>query len=199
MSFCETCAGKCQPRCPFQKATIPTEIQEYGCALYVHQPKPYNVAGIKTKCRECRYLFRKKKSEMGDRSFIVCGAIPSQAKRTQPVPCCPNYKPLRRKQMQKRLARANKVYPAGQNMQGPPLQQYQRPPMDRQPRQDAPMMPSDNWLKGSIYQSDPQYNNGRDSGGYQRRQNGYNDRGQNGYNNGRPPYPPRRGNNGYNS
>ena len=193
MNLCQSCAGHCKPRCPFQKVAIPEEIQQYGCALYIHQPKPFNAVGAKTKCSLCRYLFRKKKSEMADRSFIVCGAIPSQVQRITPIPCCPNFKPLRRKQMQKRLARAAKQSQDNQRPQnGPQNQSFFN---GRQNRSDVPYVPRDNKrLSGSIYAADPSFGREQENGGYQRRQGGYNDRG---YNN--RQYPPRRGNNGYNN
>lgn len=109
MCLCKTCASNGQPRCPYQNSEIPSEIQTNGCAKYIKQPKQFNVAGMRTKCIQCRYLFRKPREEQGDKSFIVCGAIPSQVKKIQPIVCCPNYKPLRKKQAQKRMMRGGKA------------------------------------------------------------------------------------------
>lgn len=107
MCLCKTCSGNGQERCPFNKNEIPVVIQKYGCAKYIKQPKPYNIAGEKSKCVQCRYLFRKPRGEMRDKSFIVCGAIPSISKRTQPVMNCPYFKPLRKKQLAKRFYKHN--------------------------------------------------------------------------------------------
>lgn len=108
MSMCKTCTCNGQPRCPYQKQEVPIEIQKNGCAKYIKKSKPYNAVGHKTKCIQCRYLFRKKREEYKDKSFIVCGCQPSQTQRIQPISCCPNYKPLRKKQLQKRFARGMK-------------------------------------------------------------------------------------------
>ena len=109
MSMCETCAVRGQSRCPYQKEDVPVAIEEHGCANYIKRPRPFNINGMKSRCIQCRYLFRKSRAEQGDKSFIMCGAIPSQVQRIQPIVCCPNFKPMRKKQFQKRWAKQGKA------------------------------------------------------------------------------------------
>lgn len=157
MCMCKTCTCNGQPRCPYQNKEVPVEIQKNGCSKYIKKSKPFNSTGMKTKCIQCRYLFRKKREEYRDKSFIVCGCLPSQTQRIAPVTCCPNYKPLRKKQMQKRFAHSVKPpYPPKRGNGG---------------RGDLPMPPRDNRQARQSYQYRP--NQGRRDDGQYRGGNGY--------------------------
>lgn len=103
--ICDTCAVCRTKRCPYENGEIPVDL-EYGCYRYVKLVLPYNTKKQPSRCAQCRYFFRKSREESHDKSFIVCGAIPSLTQKIEPVPYCPNFKPLRRKQAAKR----NKQY-----------------------------------------------------------------------------------------
>ena len=100
-AICATCAVCNTARCPYQGKMIPTEVV-FGCYRYVKISTPPNQKGESTKCTQCRYFFRKARELSADKSFIMCGAIPSWTRRVTPVPHCPNFKPLRRKQRETR-------------------------------------------------------------------------------------------------
>lgn len=54
------------------------------------------------RCGECRYLFRKARADMNDKSYVNCGAVADKVVQIKPTPDCKNYKPLRKSQYRKR-------------------------------------------------------------------------------------------------
>ena len=103
---CSECALRKTARCPYVEDGIPTNLM-FGCYRFIKLPvlnQPKNTKP--TSCMHCRYLFRKAKAELADKSFIMCGAIPSLTRKILPIPSCPYFKVLRKNQARKRqLAR----------------------------------------------------------------------------------------------
>lgn len=97
--ICSQCAIQGTKRCPCLEYD---SLPEFGCFRYEKQCKKFNQKGVPTSCGKCRFLFRKPRSESGDRSFIMCGAVSSMVQRIAPIPNCPNFRPMRKKQVQKR-------------------------------------------------------------------------------------------------
>lgn len=98
--ICDTCALINTERCPYSNG-VPDDLL-YGCYRFVVIPKLNNVQGKTTHCLECRYLFRKSKDAINDKSYIMCGATPSLTQKIKPIPNCPHFKRLRKKQVLRR-------------------------------------------------------------------------------------------------
>lgn len=100
-NVCKSCAMQGTDRCPYFTGERPQSI-EFGCFRYVKIVQAYNDKQRPSSCGRCRFLFRKPKEESADKSFVMCGCIPSLTRKVQPEPNCPNFKPIRKKQVQKR-------------------------------------------------------------------------------------------------
>ena len=98
---CESCAFTTTDHCPCNELDS-SQLPVLGCYKYEQQSKQYNANRAPSSCGRCRFLFRKPKSEASDHSFIVCGATASMVQRIAPIPNCPFFKPIRKKQLQKR-------------------------------------------------------------------------------------------------
>ncbi len=106
---CENCAVRNTERCPYSVREVPENL-EFGCYRHVKRVEPYNAKQCRpTRCANCRFLFRKSRAELADKSFIMCGCVPSMTQKILPVPNCPNFKPLRRKQAVKRMGKGSKI------------------------------------------------------------------------------------------
>ena len=98
-AICDQCAVKGKERCPCLELKV---LPEFGCYRFEKLCRLFNKKGEPTSCGKCRFLFRKPKSESADKSYVMCGAVSSMVQRKKPVPNCPNFRPLRRKQILKR-------------------------------------------------------------------------------------------------
>ncbi len=108
--ICHSCAFITTDHCPcVDEAT--SELPILGCYKYEKQARLHNSNRGPSSCGRCRFLFRKPKSEAGDRSFIMCGAVSSMVQRIAPVQNCPHYKPIRKKQLQKRIGKKRPINP----------------------------------------------------------------------------------------
>lgn len=97
--ICNQCAIQDTERCPCLESE---RLPEYGCYRFEKQHKPFNKKGCPTSCGKCRFLFRKPRSESDDKSYIMCGAVSSLVQKIAPVPNCPHFRPMRKKQAIKR-------------------------------------------------------------------------------------------------
>lgn len=107
VSVCQDCAIKGTSVCPYSS---PNDLPVYGCYRFEKRCKTFNKLGEPTSCGKCRFLFRKPRSEVSNRSYIMCGVISSLVKKISPIPNCPNFRPMREKQIKKRTMR-KKGYP----------------------------------------------------------------------------------------
>lgn len=102
--ICGTCAVFGTGRCPYSNGKIPENL-EYGCFRYVKILPLHNENQQPSSCGKCRFLFRKAKADMADRSFVMCGCVASLTQKVKPSPNCPHFKPIRKKQAKKRLSK----------------------------------------------------------------------------------------------
>lgn len=103
---CLSCAACQTERCPYCGEDV-SDI-EYGCVNYTKLPVINNPNKSSTKCGECRFLFQKPRKDAQDKSYINCGAVAAMVRHIKPIPNCPYFKQLRRKQLFKRKKRSNK-------------------------------------------------------------------------------------------
>lgn len=101
-SLCELCAVRGTERCPYKDGS---QDLENGCYHYIKRVEPCNEKRKPSKCGNCRFLFRKAKAALGDKSYVMCGAIPSLVQKIQPSPHCPYYKQKRKKYQKKQTGR----------------------------------------------------------------------------------------------
>ncbi len=99
-NICMDCAACNTDRCPRKGDDL--EKVEFGCLNYTKLPVINNPNKHVTKCGECRFLFQKPRKDAQDKSYVNCGAVASLVKQIKPIPNCPYFKPLRKKQLFKR-------------------------------------------------------------------------------------------------
>lgn len=107
--ICSSCAACQTDRCPYCGEDV-SDI-DFGCVNYTKLPVINNPNKSATKCGECRFLFQKPRKDAQDKSYINCGAVAAMVRRIKPIPNCPYFKQLRKKQVFKRKKRNMKSRP----------------------------------------------------------------------------------------
>lgn len=100
--ICDSCVLRhLSEACPY-KGVISDDLL-YGCYRFVKVSEPFNKQGKPTRCNECRFFFRKARADAEDKSFIMCGCVPSFTQKIKPVNNCRNFKPIRKSKKKARM------------------------------------------------------------------------------------------------